>query len=120
MIGATHTMNPTYDFENKVALVTGAASVMGLATARAFAEAGAALVLADVGKEAVKSAAEELTSVGRRAIGVVCDVTDESRTTAMVERAVTTFGRLDTAFNNAGVQVPPVTRPTSRPRTSTM
>ncbi|MFI1359924.1 glucose 1-dehydrogenase [Streptomyces sp. NPDC020898] len=100
-------MNPTYDFENKVALVTGAASGMGLATARAFAEAGAAVVLADVGKEAVKSAAEELTSAGHRAIGVVCDVTDESQTAAMVERAVTTFGRLDMAFNNAGVQVPP-------------
>ncbi|GAA3808386.1 hypothetical protein GCM10022403_048190 [Streptomyces coacervatus] len=55
-------MNPTYDFENKVALVTGAASGMGLATARAFAEAGAAVVPADVGKEAVKSAAGELAS----------------------------------------------------------
>ncbi|WP_371579545.1 glucose 1-dehydrogenase [Streptomyces sp. NBC_01314] len=100
-------MNPTYDFENKVALVTGAASGMGLATARAFAEAGAAVVLADVDKEAVNWATEELTSAGHRAIGVVCDVTDESQTAAMVERAVTTFGRLDMAFNNAGVQVPP-------------
>jgi NAD(P)-dependent dehydrogenase (short-subunit alcohol dehydrogenase family) len=107
MIEATHTMNPTYDFENKVALVTGAASGMGLATARAFAETGAAVVLADVGKEAVKSAAEEPTSAGHRAIGVFCDVTDESQTAAMVKRAVTTFGRLDMAFNNAGVQVPP-------------
>ncbi|MEV7869990.1 glucose 1-dehydrogenase [Streptomyces sp. NPDC088124] len=101
-------MNPTYNFENKVALVTGAASGMGLATARAFAEAGAAVVLADVDDGAVRAAAEELTSYGRQAIGVTCDVTDESQTAAMVERAVTTFGRLDMAFNNAGVQVPPM------------
>jgi NAD(P)-dependent dehydrogenase (short-subunit alcohol dehydrogenase family) len=100
-------MNPSYTFENKVALVTGAASGMGLATARAFAEAGAAVVLADVDKDAVATAAEELTSAGRQAIGVTCDVTDESQTAAMVHRAVTTFGRLDMAFNNAGVQAPP-------------
>ncbi|WP_030621255.1 glucose 1-dehydrogenase [Streptomyces fulvoviolaceus] len=100
-------MNPTYDFANKVALVTGAASGMGLATAQAFAEAGAAVVLADVDKHAVEAAAEELTSAGHQAIGVTCDVTDEGQTAAMVERAVTTFGRLDMAFNNAGVQAPP-------------
>jgi NAD(P)-dependent dehydrogenase (short-subunit alcohol dehydrogenase family) len=100
-------MNPTYDFTNSVALVTGAASGMGLATARAFADAGAAVVLADVDKDAVQTAAEELTSAGRRALGVVCDVTDESQVAAMVDLTVTTFGRLDMAFNNAGVQAPP-------------
>jgi NAD(P)-dependent dehydrogenase (short-subunit alcohol dehydrogenase family) len=100
-------MNPAYNFENKVALVTGAASGMGLATARAFARAGAAVVLADVDKDAVETAAEDLTSAGRQAVGVICDVTDESQTAAMVERAVATFGRLDMAFNNAGVQAPP-------------
>jgi NAD(P)-dependent dehydrogenase (short-subunit alcohol dehydrogenase family) len=100
-------MNPTYDFEDKVALVTGAASGMGLATARAFAGAGAAVVLADVDKDAVQTAAAELASAGRQAIGVTCDVTDETQAAAMVERAVTTFGRLDMAFNNAGIQAPP-------------
>src|SRR2546427_4504362 len=100
-------MNPAYNFENKVALVTGAASGMGLATARAFARAGAAVVLADVGKDAVETAAGDLTSAGPQAVGVTCDVTDESQTAAMVDRAVATFGRLDMAFNNAGVQVPP-------------
>jgi NAD(P)-dependent dehydrogenase (short-subunit alcohol dehydrogenase family) len=100
-------VNPTYHFENQVALVTGAASGMGLATARAFAEAGAAVVLADVDKHAVATATEELTSAGRQAIGVTCDVTDEHQAAEMVQRAVTTFGRLDMAFNNAGVQVPP-------------
>jgi len=99
--------NPAYSFENKVALVTGAASGMGLATARAFAEAGAAVVLADLDKDAVQAAAEELTSAGHRAIGVACDVADENQAAAMVQHAVTTFGRLDMAFNNAGIQVPP-------------
>jgi NAD(P)-dependent dehydrogenase (short-subunit alcohol dehydrogenase family) len=100
-------MNPTYDFENKVALVTGAASGMGLATAQAFAEAGAAVVLADVDKDAVQTAAQALTSAGHQAIGVTCDVTDESQAASMVESAVEAFGRLDMAFNNAGVQAPP-------------
>ena len=100
-------MNPTYDFEDKVALVTGAASGMGLATARAFAGAGPAVVLADVDKDAVQTAAAKLASAGRQVIGVACDVTDESQAAAMVERAVTTFGRLDMAFNNAGIQAPP-------------
>jgi NAD(P)-dependent dehydrogenase (short-subunit alcohol dehydrogenase family) len=100
-------MNPAYNFENKVALVTGAASGMGLATARAFAESGAAVVLADVDKDAVQTAAAELASAGRQAIGVTCDVTDESQAATTVERAVTTFGRLDMAFNNAGIQAPP-------------
>jgi len=100
-------MNPTYNFENQVALVTGAASGMGLATARAFAEAGAAVVLADIDMDAVETAAAELASAGHSAIGLTCDVTDEGQTAAMVEHAVATFGRLDMAFNNAGVQAPP-------------
>jgi NAD(P)-dependent dehydrogenase (short-subunit alcohol dehydrogenase family) len=103
----SYSMNPSYNFENKVALVTGAASGMGLATARAFAAADAAVVLADISKDAVETAAGELASAGRQAIGVTCDVTDESQVAAMVERAVAAFGRLDMAFNNAGVQAPP-------------
>ncbi|MFJ9026011.1 glucose 1-dehydrogenase [Streptomyces sp. NPDC102259] len=100
-------MNPQYDFEGQVALVTGAASGMGLATARAFAQAGAAVVLADLNKDAVQNAAKELTDAGHQAIGVACDVTDEAQAAAAVDRAVDTFGRLDMAFNNAGIQAPP-------------
>jgi NAD(P)-dependent dehydrogenase (short-subunit alcohol dehydrogenase family) len=81
---------------------------MGLATARAFAEAGAAVALADVQENAVRSAAEELVSAGHKAIAVRCDVADEAEVAAMVEQTVSTFGRLDAAFNNAGVQSPAV------------
>ncbi|MFJ8025485.1 glucose 1-dehydrogenase [Streptomyces sp. NPDC096311] len=100
-------MNPTYDFTGQVALVTGAASGMGLTTARAFAEAGASVVLADLDSDAAERAAKDLTTAGHQALGVGCDVADEAQAAAMVERAVATFGRLDMAFNNAGIQAPP-------------
>ena len=100
-------MNPTYDFRGQVALVTGASSGMGLATAQAFAEAGAAVVLADINEQAVRQASETLNAAGHRAIAVTCDVADEAQVAAMVTRAVAEFGRLDMAFNNAGIQVPP-------------
>jgi NAD(P)-dependent dehydrogenase (short-subunit alcohol dehydrogenase family) len=95
-------------FQNKVALVTGAGSGMGLMTARAFAEAGAAVALADVHENAVRSAAEELVVAGHKAIGIRCNVADEVEVAAMVAQTVSTFGRLDAAYNNAGVQSPAV------------
>ncbi|MCS4504600.1 Levodione reductase [wastewater metagenome] len=93
-----------HDFTGKVALVTGAASGMGLATARAFANAGASVTLADIDGAGVSAAAEELAEGGARTLAVTCDVTRESAVREMVERTVATFGRLDAAFNNAGVQ----------------
>ena len=90
-------------FENQVALVTGAASGMGLATARAFAEAGATVVLADYREEIVKAEVEQLNSAGGRAMGIGCDVSDDAQIEAMIARTVAEFGRLDVAFNNAGV-----------------
>ena len=100
-------MNPSYDFTGQVALVTGGSSGMGLLTAQAFAEAGAAVVLADVNESALDGAADALTAKGHRALGVVCDVSDEDQVDAMVNQTVATFGRLDMAFNNAGIQAPP-------------
>jgi len=93
-------------FENKVALVTGAASGMGLATAKAFAEAGAAVALADVNGDGARAAADALVAAGHKAIGIRCDVADLDEVEAMVKQTVSTFGRLDMAFNNAGVQSP--------------
>lgn len=96
-------MNPTYDFKGQVALVTSAGSGVGLAAAEAFAEAGAAVVLADFKEEAVEAAARKLVAAGRKAIAVACDVSDDAQVAAMVDRAVAEFGRLAAAFNNAGV-----------------
>src|SRR3989442_10502873 len=91
-------------FENKVALVTGAGSGLGLATAKAFAESGASVVLADWHEKSVRSAAEELAAEGHKTLAIVCDVSDEAQVKNMVEQSVTTFGRLDAPYNNAGVQ----------------
>src|SRR5262249_46640977 len=81
-------------------------SGIGLATARAFADAGASVALADVREDAVRSAAQELVAAARKAIGIRCDVADIGEVAAMVKETVSTFGRLDAAFNNAGVQSP--------------
>jgi NAD(P)-dependent dehydrogenase (short-subunit alcohol dehydrogenase family) len=93
-------------FDGKVALVTGAGSGIGLATAKAFAEVGASVVLADINEEAARSAAEALNAAAHKTIAVRCDVTDEAQVAAMVDRTVSAFGRLDAAFNNAGVNSP--------------
>ena len=91
-------------FENKVALVTGAASGMGLATSEAFAAAGAAVALVDLNEQAVRKLADRLVTEGHKAIPIACDVTDEAQVKRMVEETVSAFGCLDAAFNNAGVQ----------------
>jgi NAD(P)-dependent dehydrogenase (short-subunit alcohol dehydrogenase family) len=91
-------------FENKVALVTGAGSGLGIATAKAFAESGASVVLADWNDEAARLAAEELAAQGHKGLAIHCDVADDAQVEAMVEQTVATFGRLDVAYNNAGVQ----------------
>ena len=96
-------MNNPLDFTGKVALVTGAAAGMGLATARAFAESGATVVLADFKEGAVKAEADKLRAAGHKALAARCDVSDDAQVAAMVERTVAEFGRLDAAFNNAGV-----------------
>jgi len=91
-------------FDDQVALVTGAAAGLGRATAEAFAEAGAAVVLADCDEEALRLAAAELAAKGHRVISVACDVSDDDQVSSLVEQTVATFGRLDAAYNNAGIQ----------------
>jgi NAD(P)-dependent dehydrogenase (short-subunit alcohol dehydrogenase family) len=91
-------------FESKVALVTGAGSGLGLATAKAFAESGASVVLADSNEMAAGSAAKELTAQGHKALAIRCDVADDAQVEAMVQQTVAAFGRLDAAYNNAGIQ----------------
>jgi NAD(P)-dependent dehydrogenase (short-subunit alcohol dehydrogenase family) len=91
-------------FKNQVALVTGAASGLGLATAQAFAEAGASVVIADWHEEAAGAAAAHITANGGKALAIRCDVSKDDEVEAMVAKTVGTFGRLDIAYNNAGVQ----------------
>lgn len=76
-------------------------------TTQAFAESGAAVVLSDRDEQTLRTATDELTSAGYQALGVVCDVSDEEQVAALVERTVASFGRLDFAFNNAGIQASP-------------
>src|SRR5438094_622602 len=82
-------------FENRAALVTGAGSGIGLATAKAFAESGAAAVLADWNEKLVRAATDELVAQGHKALAVVCDVSDDAQVEAMVKKTVATVGKLE-------------------------
>lgn len=107
MTTPTTAVNPTYDFTGQVAFVTGAGSGMGLATAWAFARSGAAVVLADVNEQVLATVTAELEAAGHQALRVGCDVSDEDQVASAVQATVDRFGRLDMAFNNAGIQIPP-------------
>jgi NAD(P)-dependent dehydrogenase (short-subunit alcohol dehydrogenase family) len=104
-------MNPVYNFKAQVALVTGAAKGMGLAMAQMFAQSGASVVLADIDGDLAAREAERIVREGGTAMGIACDVAEEAQVAAMVDRAVAEYGRLDMAFNNAGIQVPPSDAP---------
>jgi NAD(P)-dependent dehydrogenase (short-subunit alcohol dehydrogenase family) len=91
------------EFTNKVALVTGAAAGIGRATALAFAEAGAAVVLADRDVAAGQAVAETIRGAGGETLFVEVDVADPASAAALMQSALGRFGRVDHAFNNAGV-----------------
>jgi 3-hydroxybutyrate dehydrogenase len=90
---------------DKSALVTGAASGIGKEIARAFAQAGARVVIADLNFTAARAAAEELDSSGERVIAVAMDVTSESDVESGMAAAVSVFGRIDVLVSNAGIQI---------------
>lgn len=94
-------------FLNKVALVTGAASGMGLSASNAFATEGANVIMLDWDAKTLEKAAEEVRKHGTKVLTYQCDVANENEVRAVFESALPQFGRLDAAFNNAGIQSPP-------------
>ncbi|WP_375347527.1 SDR family oxidoreductase (plasmid) [Priestia megaterium] len=90
--------------KDKVVIVTGAKGGIGLATAQLFAKEGASVALVDTNEP--KQEAQDLIDAGYQAISIQCDVSNEKSVEAMVEKTVATFGKLDYAYNNAGIQNP--------------
>jgi 3-oxoacyl-[acyl-carrier protein] reductase len=89
--------------EGRVAIVTGGANGIGRAYVRGLAREGAAVAVADLDRNGVRSAAEEVRAMGARAVDVACDVTDARAVAAMVDRVVADLGTVHVLVNNAGV-----------------
>src|SRR5256714_4717703 len=98
------TANQTRQFTGKVAFVTGAASGIGRAAALAFASEGAGVVAADVSEQGNQETARLIEAQGGRALAAWCDVTRDEDVKAALAKTVEVFGRLDFAFNNAGIE----------------
>jgi NAD(P)-dependent dehydrogenase (short-subunit alcohol dehydrogenase family) len=92
-----------FDLDGKIALVTGAASGLGVAFALAMAEAGAHVACADIDMEGLAATVGAVERLGWKALAIRCDVTREDEVVAMVCKTVETFGHLDIFFNNAGI-----------------
>jgi NAD(P)-dependent dehydrogenase (short-subunit alcohol dehydrogenase family) len=103
IIGDT-TMPSSKRFEGKTAFITGAASGIGRATAMAFAAEGARVAVTDRGEAALQETAEHVKAAGAEVLAITCDVSKPEEIQAAVARAVKTLGRIDCAFNNAGVE----------------
>src|SRR5580698_581409 len=104
MTPKTKGMNMNASLENKVALVTGGTSGIGKAAALALAKAGAKVVVAGRRAEEGNKIVETIKLAGGEALSVNADVSSEADVKALVEKTVASFGRLDIAFNNAGVE----------------
>ena len=92
------------NFTGKVAFVTGAGSGIGRATALAFAREGTSVVVADIAVQNIQETVRLIEERGGRALAVTCDVTRAEDVKAALDKTIETFGRLDFAFNNAGVE----------------
>jgi 3-hydroxybutyrate dehydrogenase len=91
--------------QDKVAIVTGAASGIGKEIATVFAREGAKVAIADLNQKAADATARQIDSTGKRAVGVVMDVTDERQVDAGTAKVIETFGALDILVSNAGIQI---------------
>ena len=96
----------TFDFKDKVVLITGAGAGLGYACAMAFADAGAKLVITDISSEALDKAVADLQEHGVEVLGLINDASDSSDVNTMLDAIVERFGRLDIAVNNAGTATP--------------
>ncbi|MEZ5229304.1 MAG: SDR family NAD(P)-dependent oxidoreductase [Acidimicrobiales bacterium] len=94
-----------YDVNGKTAVVTGAASGMGLAMAHSFADAGMAVVMADIERDRLDAAVAAMMSAGHRAIGVPTDVSVESQIQELATAALDEFGSIHVVANNAGIGI---------------
>jgi NAD(P)-dependent dehydrogenase (short-subunit alcohol dehydrogenase family) len=93
-------------FAGKVAFVTGAANGIGRAAALAFAREGVSVVAADISERGNQETARMIETAGGRALAVKCDVSRNNDVKTALEKTAETFGRIDFAFNNAGVEQP--------------
>ena len=96
----------TFDFTDKVVLITGAGAGLGYACATAFAAAGAKLVVTDISQEALDRVVQELHHSGAEVLGLLKDVSDSADVDAMLKAIIAHYGRLDIAVNNAGIATP--------------
>jgi NAD(P)-dependent dehydrogenase (short-subunit alcohol dehydrogenase family) len=96
--------NQNGSYAGKVAFVTGAGSGIGRATALAFAREDASVVVSDISEQNIRDTARRIEELGGRALAVRCDVTRSEDVKAALDETIETFGRLDVAFNNAGVE----------------
>ena len=92
-------------FSNKVVLITGAAAGIGKATAQAFASQGARVMLSDIDTTNGEQAAAEIRATGGDARFLACNVANEGQVEALIKETVLAYGRLDIAFNNAGIEI---------------
>ncbi|QER66998.1 SDR family NAD(P)-dependent oxidoreductase [Paucilactobacillus nenjiangensis] len=99
-------MSDLYNLEGKVAIVTGASSGLGADAARAYAKAGADVALFARRAEKLEAVAKEIEAMGRKALPVSVDVSNERQVKDGVQKVVDTFGKVDILLNDAGVAVP--------------
>lgn len=89
--------------KDKVALITGGGGGLGKAMCLAFAQAGADIIVTDIRVESMNEVAKEVIQLGRKSVGILCDVTKSFEVNQMVDQAISEFGHLDILVNNAGI-----------------